>query len=227
MIQAVIKELKNYIKPGYEEFISKSNPGMGKSLGVPMGPIRQIAKRISKTDDWNKILSEKSQIYEIRMIQGLVIAYRSNENPNVIMKYLKKFVTDIDNWALCDSTSMSLEIVKKHQEEFWIFLQQFFNSDKEFEMRFAFIVSLRYFITPNYIEKVIDKIENNKSDFYYVKMAKAWLIAEIETKMPGIGIKILEQKLCDKWTHNKAIRKMIESYRISEKTKEYARSLKC
>lgn len=86
---------------------------------------------------------------------------------------------------------------------------------------------LDYYITEEYIDKVIkviDEIENNE---YYVQMAKAWVIAEIGIKFneKAMGYLKGENKL-DKFTYNKALQKMIESYRISDETKIVLKSMK-
>ena len=39
-------------------------------------------------------------------------------------------------------------------------------------------------------------------------------------------IPLFENKILDKWIHNKSIQKAIESYRISDEIKSYLRSLK-
>jgi hypothetical protein len=65
-----------------------------------------------------------------------------------------------------------------------------------------------------------------RSEEYYINMMIAWyfataLVKQIDTVMPYIK----EQRL-DKWTHNKAIQKAIESSRISDETKVYLKTLK-
>ena len=57
-------------------------------------------------------------------------------------------------------------------------------------------------------------------------MAAAWLTAEILVKLYDKGIEILQSGILDIKTHNKAIQKAVESYRLTTKQKEYLRSLK-
>ena len=63
-------------------------------------------------------------------------------------------------------------------------------------------------------------------DEYYVRMMVAWYFATALAKQYASTLGILEQRLLDPWTHNKAIQKSLESYRISAKQKEYLRTLK-
>ena len=54
----------------------------------------------------------------------------------------------------------------------------------------------------------------------------AWYFATALTKQWDDAIKIIEAKILDAWTHNKSIQKARESYRITNKQKEYLKSLK-
>lgn len=65
-----------------------------------------------------------------------------------------------------------------------------------------------------------------QSEEYYVKMMIAWYFATALAKQYESVLPFLEKKSLDKWTHNKAIQKAIESYRISNEQKEYLRTLK-
>ena len=46
------------------------------------------------------------------------------------------------------------------------------------------------------------------------------------SKIVGAALPFIEEKKLDRWTHNKAIQKAIESRRISDESKEYLRTLK-
>ena len=62
--------------------------------------------------------------------------------------------------------------------------------------------------------------------FYYVHMVVAWLMAEILVKDYDYGLCLLKKRIVDTKTHNKAIQKAIESYRLTQEQKECLRSLK-
>ena len=65
-----------------------------------------------------------------------------------------------------------------------------------------------------------------KSEEYYVNMMIAWYFATALAKQYDEIIPYIENRKLDKWTHNKAIQKAIESYRITEEQKTYLRTLK-
>ena len=65
-----------------------------------------------------------------------------------------------------------------------------------------------------------------RSEEYYINMMIAWYFATALAKQYDSVIPYIEKKKLDKWTHNKAIQKSVESYRITPEQKEYLRSLK-
>ena len=65
-----------------------------------------------------------------------------------------------------------------------------------------------------------------KTEFYYVHMAVAWLLAEILIKCYDNGVLILQDRLIDEKTHNKGIQKALESFRLTKEQKDFLRSLK-
>ena len=57
-------------------------------------------------------------------------------------------------------------------------------------------------------------------------MMKAWYIATALAKQYEAVLPILQERLMDSWSHNKAIQKARESYRITSQQKEYLSTLK-
>jgi hypothetical protein len=65
-----------------------------------------------------------------------------------------------------------------------------------------------------------------KSQEYYVNMMIAWYFATALAKQYKATLPYLEQYRLEPWTHNKAIQKAVESYRITDEQKAYLRTLK-
>ena len=57
-------------------------------------------------------------------------------------------------------------------------------------------------------------------------MALAWYFSIALVKQYDAALPYITEHRLEKWTHNKAIQKAIESYRISPERKEYLRGLK-
>lgn len=140
--------------------------------------------------------------------------------------YIEKYVPKIDSWAISDTFVPTLKIKEKDLKTAWKFIMPYTKSEKEFDVRFSVIMMLDYFITDEYVDKVIKALDKINHDGYYVKMAVAWTIAEIGIKYYDKAIEYLNKNNLDKFTYNKSIQKMLESYRICDDQKVYLRSIK-
>ena len=137
---------------------------------------------------------------------------------------MKEFIPKMDSWAMTDTFAPTLKVKDKDLENYWNFIIPFTKSDKEFEVRFAIISMLDYYIREEYVNEVIKILDNIKHEGYYVKMAIAWTLAEIGIKFNNILMTYLESdNNLDKFTFNKTLQKMIESYRISDNEKSVLR----
>ena len=85
---------------------------------------------------------------------------------------------------------------------------------------------MSYYLTEEYIDKVLAIYDTIKHDGYYVKMAIAWAISVAYVKFPQKVMALLKQNHLDDFTHNKAIQKMIESYRVEKEVKEEIKNMK-
>ena len=57
-------------------------------------------------------------------------------------------------------------------------------------------------------------------------MMIAWYLATGLAKNYNSFVKVIEQNRFDTFTHNKAIQKSVESYRVSDEHKQYLKTLK-
>lgn len=209
----------------YKEFDSSLCPNVDNIIGVQVPKLRAIAKQLVKEGKKEYLELENIEYYEEKVIQGLIIGM-SNLTIEDTKKHLEKFIPKIDSWAVCDVVCSSLKIAKKYQKEIWDFLSKYTKSDKEFEIRFVVVMYLDYFLNDEYIDKVIKNVNKIKSNKYYVQMAIAWLLAESYIKQKEKTTEYLKNNELDNFTHNKAIQKIIDSYRVSEQEKEFVRTLK-
>ena len=72
----------------------------------------------------------------------------------------------------------------------------------------------------------LDWVAQDRNEQYYVRMMVAWFFATALAKQYAATLPYIEKHVLPKWTHNKAIQKAIESYRITDAQKAYLRTLK-
>ena len=85
---------------------------------------------------------------------------------------------------------------------------------------------MRWFLDEDFQLEYLEMPAAVRSEEYYVNMMTAWFFATALAKQWDAAIPYLEQSRLDSWTHNKAIQKARESYRITPVQKEYLKTLK-
>ncbi|MSS64194.1 DNA alkylation repair protein [Velocimicrobium porci] len=209
----------------YQRFSSKLLPGTENILGVRFPKLRSLAKTIAK-DDWKTYLQvAQDDTFEEIMLQGMVIGSVKAELEELI-PYMREFIDKIDNWSVCDSFCSSLKRTAKEKEQMWEFLQEYFHSEREYDLRFAVVMFLNYYVEKEYLQigfGYFDKINREK---YYVKMAVAWAISICYIKYQNETIVYLEHCKLDIDTYNKALQKIIESTRVAKEEKQKIRMMK-
>lgn len=211
----------------YKEFHGGLCPGVNNIIGVRVPVLRNYAKELIKQysleELWNQIDEE---YYEEIMLKGMIIGLSKKENIDVVFNYIKQFVPKINNWAVCDIFCAGLKITKKYKEEMWNFIQTYIRSEKEFEIRFAIVMILDYYIEEDYLKKDFKIFDSITSKDYYVQMAIAWAVSICLIKFYDETVEYLKKCKLDKFTFNKSLQKAIESYRISDEQKQILRNMK-
>ena len=224
-MQNLREELKRLVDAKYRDFQSELCPNVEDIMGVRVPQLRELAKKIASQDAVEFLENYEPGFYEERMIYGLVIGYMK-EDLETKLKYLDKFVPLIDNWAICDCCCATFKFTNQNLEAVWEYIQKYVTSQNEFEVRFAVIMLMDYYINDKYIDRVLKIYNSIKLDAYYVKMGVAWGISVAYIKQKEKTAKFLKKNNLDDFTFNKAIQKLIESYRVCEGEKEVLRSLK-
>lgn len=229
MNEIIKKELFQMQDLKYKEFNKNLCPDTNKEMiGIRMPILRKYAKTLLKQEFyWKEFVKNNNvQYFEEVILQGLIIGY-SKIDYKEKLEYITLFVPRIDSWAICDTFVPTLKIKEKNLADYWNYILKYLESNKEFEIRFAIISMLDYFVNDKYVDKVIKKIDNVSHEGYYVKMGAAWLLAEIGIKYNEKLMKYLStDNNLDKFTYNKTLQKMIESYRIDDKQKDILRKMK-
>lgn len=221
-----VEYLKSISETEYKEFHSSLvQNSKYEMLGIRVPIMKNIAKEISKKSDIEKYLEfAKDKYYEEVMIQGLVISHIKDES--VFYNYFKKHINKIDNWALCDTFCSSIKIVEKYEEKYFKESCEMALNQEEFISRIGLIIILSHFVSKKNIDSIFEVLNKIDSEKFYINMAEAWLICELYIKYPKETKKFLENNYLNKFTQNKAISKIHDSYRVDAKEKELLKKLK-
>ena len=211
----------------YKDFTSALLPGSRPILGVRIPILRKIAKDIAKSD-WQTFLKEAPEdTYEEVNVKGFVIGY-AKADLETLLTYIAEHIEKINDWSLCDGFCSNLKIVAKHQEQFLEFLLPYAKADDEFKQRVVAVMLMDYYLDDVHIDQTLTILDGLKNEKYYCKMAVAWAIATAWAKQRDKTYFYMQDgnNTLDDWTYNKAIQKMLESYRVSDEDKRMLRSMK-
>ena len=209
----------------YQKFQSNLCPGIDNIIGVRVPVIRKLVKNILK-EDYEKYLKEvDNKYYEETMIEGLIIA-TSKMSISQKLEYLNTFIPKIDNWAICDITCSSFKFKSEELPIIWNYITNYENSNSEFKLRFMIVMMMNYFLIDEYIDKIFKIIDNIKVDYYYTNMATSWLISMAFIKYRDKTLKYLKHNNLSTFTYQKALQKIIESYKVSQEDKVLIRKMK-
>ena len=125
------------------KFTAALMPGVENVLGIRLPVLRKIARQIA-AGDWRTYLAEAEDFYfEERMLQGLVIGC-ARCTPAEKLEHVARFVPKIDNWAVCDCFCWRLKAAER--QPMWEFIQPYFRSEAEYDVRFAVVTGLGNFV---------------------------------------------------------------------------------
>ena len=191
-----------------------------KVIGVRTPDLRKYAKTISDSD---KFLSELPHKYfEENQIHTFILSdIRDIEK---CINLIDVFLPYVDNWATCDQ--LIPKIFTKKLDILLPYIRKWIKSNHTYTVRFAIGLLMRFYLGEKFNSSYADMVIKVKSNEYYINMMRAWYFATALAKNWNDVIGIIENKKLDTWTHNKTIQKATESYRITDKQKEYLRELK-
>lgn len=225
MREKIRKELEKIAEENYRIFAAKLIPNIDNLLGVRLPKLRKIAKKIVQLDYEYYLAMDNHLYFEEVMLQGIIIG--EIKLPwTERSRYVKQFISKIDNWSVCDSFCCGLKFEVSEKELVWQFLQPYFASDKPYDIRFAVVMLLFYFVDDEYAQKAFTLFDQIKNDDYYVKMAVAWAISIYFRELPTLTMSYLQKNQLDDWIYNKALQKITESLKVDSSTKIIIRSMK-
>ncbi|MGO1044118.1 DNA alkylation repair protein [Clostridioides difficile] len=209
----------------YRDFNKKLIPGTENIIGIRIPNLRKLSKEISK-GKWKEFLEvAEDTYYEEVMLQGMVIG-NINSDFEEILYYIKKFVPKISNWAICDGFCSGLKCTNNYKEYMYDILKKYVCSENPWEIRFALVMFLIYYVDDEHIKDIFEYCNNIQSEEYYVKMGMAWLLSICFVKYEEETLLYIKNNNLDDFTYNKMLQKIIESNRVDLEKKNIIRSMK-
>ena len=219
------KKLFSMADEKYRDFQSKLMPTVPKEkiIGIRTPILRKFAKDFSKTPEAEIFLKNlPHEYYEENNLHAFLLEFIDDYRKAA--ERVTEFLPFVDNWATCDS--MSPKIFKKHKKELLEDIEKWISSKDVYSVRFGIKMLMEHFLGEDFSTEYPGRVAKIESEEYYIRMMQAWYFATALAKQYEAVLPFIENRRLEKWTHNKAIQKAIESYRITDEQKAYLRKLK-
>ena len=188
-------------------------------LGVRIPALRKIAKKYVNLID--ELMGFPDEYYEVTFIKVTAVSLLRYEE---FIRYVDRCVVLLDNWATCDC--FAPKCIVGHKQDFLSYIEKYLSHGGEFYQRFALTTLLHFYVEENYLSLIFEKVSSANNRLYYVHMASAWLVAETLVKFYDTAKNFLLKETLDIKTHNKAIQKAVESYRLTAEKKNILKGMK-
>ena len=209
----------------YKAFHSKLMPTVdpGKVIGVRTPALRTFAKELHKLGEYDSFISDlPHKYYEEDNLHALLIDKIKDFHECV--SALERLLPFIDNWATCDM--LRPKALKTQPDKLLVYIRKWLKSDEVYTVRYAIGCLCSFYLDDNFSPEHLSMVAEIRSDEYYINMMIAWYFATALAKEYESTIVYLQDRKLPEWVHRKTIQKAIESYRISDETKTYLRSLR-
>ena len=193
-------------------------------IGVRTPDVQKYAKELRKSGEHEAFISSlPHKYYEENLLHAMIL--NDEKDFDLVVRETERFLPFIDNWAVCDQ--FVPKVHKKHTEELLPFITGWLASDAEYTVRYGMKMLMSFYLDdrfkPEYMEMVI---KSDRTDLKYVTLMTAWYFATALAKQYDQAVRVIESRRLEKQTHNKAIQKAVESFRVSDEHKKYLKSLK-
>lgn len=209
----------------YGAFQSKIIPNIDAKtiLGVRIPILKALAKEFFNDPAKEEFFAElPHKYYEENQLHIMLICLEKDFNKCI--GGLNRFLPYADNWAVTDQASP--KCFKKHHKELIPIVTDWVHSEHVYTARYGINIFMREYLDNDFDVKYAKLIGEKQGDDYYLKMIIAWYFATALAKQYDAILPFIEQQKLDIWTHNKAIQKAVESFRVTPEHKEYLKTLK-
>ena len=221
----------------FRDFHSRLIPTVSSDtiIGVRTPDLRRIAKELSTELNVECFLdSLPHRYYDENQVHSFILSGIKDFDKCLLR--VEKFLPFIDNWATCDQLRPKvLGNSPEHRQSLLKYIKLWIqgktslnekNQDDTYVVRFGIEMLMSYFLDHDFNPMYLKMVARIRRKNYYVKMMVAWFFATALAKQYDAALPFIQGCRLDTWTHNKAIQKALESYRITSVQKSYLKTLK-
>ena len=224
-MKTVTEHLLALADAGNAAFTARLAPGVDpdRMLGCRIPQLRRLARTLRGTPEAAAFLTQlPHRYYDENNLHGILLGHIRPTGE--ALDALERFLPHVDNWATCDC--FSPKVFAKHKDELLTPVRRWLLSEKLYTVRYAIGMLMRHYLDADFRPEYLAWVADVQSEEYYLNMMRAWYFATALAKQPDDTLPYLTERRLDVWTHNKAIQKAVESYRIPPELKQHLREMR-
>ena len=202
----------------YRDFHAKLIPNIPYEaiIGVRTPALRAFSKEFWKSAEKDAFMARLPHTYyEENNLHGFLIELIRDFDETVAA--LDAFLPYVDNWATCDM--MNPKSLKKDKTALLAVVRRWLASEHPYTVRFGIKTLMQYYLGDDFRAEYAEMVLAVESEEYYVNMMRAWYFATALAFQYEAILPLLAENRMDIFTHNKTIRKAVESFRITDEQK--------
>lgn len=182
-------------------------------LGVRTPVLRSLAKELEDGERFLQNLPHRW--FEENQIHSFLL--EREKNFTAAIAGVEAFLPYVDNWATCDQ--LRPKCFGRHRQELLPYIRRWIASGEDYTVRFGIGMLMVHYLDDAFDPAYLELAASVHSEEYYVRMMVAWYFATALAKQYDAALPYISGYQLDKWVHNKAIQKAVESYRVSPEQK--------
>lgn len=221
----IIERLTALRDPAYAEFQKKLIPAVSPEsfVGVRTPELRKLAKELAQTGAAEAFINElPHRFFDENQLHAFILS--EDRDFERCLSRVSAFLPYVDNWATCDQ--MSPKVFKKHRAELLPVIERWLHDGHAYTVRFAIGMLMEHFLDGDFDPRYLAWVSAVRSGEYYVNMMAAWYFATALAKQYDAAFPYIRDRRLPAWTHNKAIQKAAESFRVPPEHKAALKACK-
>ncbi len=220
--EALIEILMQLQDSDYQAFQARLIPNIPaeRIIGVRTPELRRLAKQLPDTATFLEALPHG--YFEENQLHSFLLSEMKDFDS--VIQEVDRFLPYIDNWATCDQ--LSPKAFKKHHQELLPYIEKWIVAPETYAVRFAIKMLMDHFLEADFSVRYPEMVADVHREEYYIRMMAAWYFATALAKQYDAVLPFFTGNRLEPWTHNKAIQKAVESYRITPEQKDLLRKLR-
>ncbi len=208
----------------YRDFTLPLIPNIDEKtfIGVRLPVIKKYVKELDDKQKEEFLKSLPHQYHEENVLHAFILS--TIKDYDEFIELADAFLPYVSNWVVSDA--INNKYLNRYKDRLIKEIYKWLKSKEIYRVRYAIKCLMNYYLEIDFKEEHLKKVEEVHLDDYYIKMMVAWFLATGLAKNYDSFVKVIEERRFDSFTHNKAIQKAVESYRVSDEHKAYLKALR-